>query len=90
MQSQNTTHISIELYGMFRGITGKKRCELSVSPVLQEAVKDVKKYLKTIKISSSYILYINDTFLPSALEQHPDSVISEGDVFKVIPIVAGG
>jgi hypothetical protein len=90
MPSKNTTHVYIDLYGMFRWMTGKKRCELSVTPVLQEAVKEVKEYLATINVSSSYILYINNTFVPSALKQNPDAVISEDDVFKVIPIVAGG
>ena len=90
MQAENTTHIYIDLYGMLRGSTGKRRHDLSVASVLQEAVKDVKGYLDTIDISSSYILYINDTFVPSLLKQHPESVISEGDVFKVIPIVSGG
>jgi hypothetical protein len=90
MQSEHTTRVYIDLYGMLRGSTGKKRHEIWVASALQDAVTDVKKYLNTITISSTYILYINDTFVHSALKQHPNAVISEGDVFKVIPIVAGG
>jgi len=43
-----------------------------------------------MNISSTYILYLNDTFVKSALERNPNCPISEGDVFKVIPIVSGG
>ena len=90
MQSQNTTNVYIDLYGMLKGTTGKKRCVLAVSSVLKEAVNDVTGYLDSLNIASTYILYINNTFVKSALEQNADCQISEGDVFKVIPIVSGG
>ena len=90
MQSQNTTNVYIDLYGMLKGTTGKKRRVLSVSSLLKEALNDVTGYLDSLNISSSYILYVNNTFVKSALERNPDRRVSEGDVFKVIPIVSGG
>ena len=90
MQSEKKANVYIDLYGMMKGSSGKKRREISVASVLQDAVIDVKEYLATISASSSYILYFNDTFVKSVLEQNPGAVVSEGDVFKVIPIVAGG
>lgn len=90
MQSENTRTVYIDLYGMLKGSSGKKRHVLAVSPVLKEAVGDVTEYLDSLNISSSYILYVNDTFAKSALERNPEGPILEGDVFKVIPIVSGG
>jgi len=90
MQSEHKANVYIDLYGMLKGSTGKKRRALSVSSVLKEAIKDVTEYLDTMNISSTYILYLNDTFVKSALERNPNCPISEGDVFKVIPIVSGG
>jgi hypothetical protein len=90
MQSQNTTNLYIELYGMLKGTTGKKRRVLAVFSVLKDTVNDLTGYLDSLNISSTYILYINETFVKSALEQHPDCQVAEGDVFKVIPIVSRG
>ncbi|MCP4403484.1 MAG: MoaD/ThiS family protein [bacterium] len=90
MQSENNTNVYIDLYGMLKGSSGKKRHVLAVSSVLKDAVKDVREYLGSLNIPSSYILYVNDTFVKSALERHSDYLMSEGDVFKVIPIVSGG
>ncbi len=66
MQSEHTTNVYIDLYGMLKGSTGKKRRALAVSSVLQDAVKDVTAYLDTMNISSAYLLYLNDTFVNSA------------------------
>ena len=88
--SEKRPNVYIDLYGMLKGSSGKKRHVLGVSPVLKEAVKEVIGYLDSLDISSAYILYVNDTFVKSALEQTPEGPISEGDIFKVIPIVSGG
>jgi hypothetical protein len=90
MQSENIKNVYIDLYGMLKGTTAKKRRVLAVSCVLKDAVNDVTDYLDSLNISSAYILYLNNTFVKSALKQNPNWPISEGDVFKVIPIVSGG
>ena len=82
--------VHISIFGASRSLSLGKEHELKVSPDLAGAVDQVKIFLEEEGYTNLYILYLNDVFVKTLLRQDKTHKVAAGDVFKVIPMVAGG
>ena len=87
----DTIEVSIEFYGHFNKITGKKQEKVKISSGLKEGIDDICKYLKeTYFITQGFMLMINNNNIIGLLRRSDSITLSKEDVFKIIPIFSGG
>jgi hypothetical protein len=84
--------IYIENYCMVKDSSETRRDYLLVPKPLDQAIQDIKQYITDKKIRGPYILLLNGNYvdLKNASDRSQELTLNDNDVFKILPVMAGG
>lgn len=86
----NDVEVRLAIFGWSGSGPKGKRRSIVVPDNLPDAVSRIHTWLIDRGFSNPYMLYFNDSFVPSLMRREGTVTIRDGDEFRIIPIVAGG
>jgi hypothetical protein len=89
IEEQQNERDTIEVTLRMFGVPGHKSTRLCVPPKLKYAHREIKQYLNNSDIPTC-IIYLNNKSIVGQLQDNAMMQLEEGDIFTVIPVIAGG
>ncbi len=92
LKMEEKVTIYIENFCMVKDSSETRRDYLLVTRPLDQAIQDIKQYIADKKIKGPYILLLNGNYvdLKKASDKSQELIVHNNDVFKIMPVMAGG